>query len=132
MVEDKLQMKLDIQKAKIKKEREEILLIRETRKLQAESASLRRERAKGGFADTFIKGANVLGRGTLKATQGIAKFTERVAKNEAQSRKRVSKIKKKRTKRTKKILKKQKKRAKKVAPKAVRSRGFGGSLFDLN
>ena len=95
----------------IEEEKEETELIRETRKIKVQRAKLRRERAEGGFAQTFMKGATVVGRGTFKATQGIAKFSQNVARQESRAKARVSKVSKKRRAKTKKILSKQRKKA---------------------
>lgn len=118
--EERLRKRIAFQKKKLQEEEGRTKLIRESRELKAKRGVLRKERARGGFGETFFKGARVVGKGTFQAAKGVATFTERVARTEQKQRVKVRKVSKKRVKKGKKVLKKQRKRATRVAPALAR------------
>lgn len=110
--EERLRKQIEFQKKKLEEEKLRTELIQERRSLKAERVKLRKERSSGIGGD-FIKGAGLVGRGTLQIGKGFATFAQRVSQAEEKRIKTTKKV-TATQKKVKKILKKRKKKVKKV------------------
>lgn len=110
--ERSLRKQIDLERKQLKIEQAKTDLFKERRKIREERASLKRERS-SGFGKQFATGAGILGRGTLRAAQGIATFSQRVSASETARNKQRTKVATTQRKRVKKISTQRRKKVKK-------------------